>query len=100
MDAKRRSDGELVAIKWCHRRSHELEIAQYLTTLDDDKKHCVPLLDAFVDPLDPSVTLMVMPFLRPFNSPEFGTIGEAMDFITQTIEVGCLHWAPYLRSGY
>ena len=73
IDAKRRSDGEWVAIKWCHRKSNELEIARYLTTLKDDKKHCVPLLDYFVDPLDPGVMFMVMPFLRPCNDPEFGT---------------------------
>ena len=46
------------------------------------------MLDAFPDPLDPGVTLMVMPYLRPCNNPAFGNIGEVSDFIDQTLEVG------------
>ena len=30
---------------------------------------------------------MVMPYLRPFNDPEFRTIGEVVDFVSQTLEV-------------
>ena len=42
--------------------------------------------------------LMVMPYLRPCNDPEFRTAGEAMDFITQTIEVGRSRLALYFCS--
>ncbi len=28
-----------------------------------------------------------MPYLRPFNDPEFYNIGELVDFIDQTMEV-------------
>ena len=45
------------------------------------------MLETFPDPLDPSYTMMVMPWLRPCNDPEFRTIGEIMDFIDQTTEV-------------
>lgn len=30
---------------------------------------------------------MVMPYVRPFNDPDFGAIGEVVDFIAQTLEV-------------
>ena len=30
---------------------------------------------------------MVMPYLRPFNDPEFEAVGEVVEFITQTLEV-------------
>lgn len=31
--------------------------------------------------------MMVMPYLRPCNNPEFATLGDVVDFIDQTIEV-------------
>ena len=51
----------------------------------------MPILDVFTDPFDASLSLLVMPYLRPFNDPEFCTIGEVMDFIRQTLEV-CPFW--------
>ena len=90
IDARRRDDGELVAIKSCTNDSQEIVIAQYVTSLQDPRNHCVQMLDVFPDPMDSDVTLMVMPFLRPCNDPAFETIGEMTDFIDQTIEVGGL----------
>jgi hypothetical protein len=29
-----------------------------------------------------------MPLLRPFDDPEFGAVGEVVDFVTQMLEVG------------
>ena len=83
-----RSDGSIVAIK-CLRNegSHEVEIARFLTTLTHPENHCVPVLDHFPDPLDPGRTLMVTPWLRPFNDPELSVVGDVIDFVTQMLEV-------------
>ena len=45
------------------------------------------MLDAFPDPLFPNRSLMVMPYLRPFDDPEFVLVGDAIDFVTQMLEV-------------
>ena len=87
IDARRLKDDELVAIKRCNNNSREVQIAQYLSTLHDPRNHSVAVLETFPDPLDPQLTLMVMPFLRPCNDPEFRNIGEVIDFIDQTLEV-------------
>ena len=61
--------------------------ASYLTEKRSDRNHCVPILDVFQDPLEPDMALLVMPLLRRFNDPEFGTINEVMDFVRQSIDV-------------
>ena len=76
-----------MAVKSCTNDSQEIEIVRYLTTLQDLRNHCVQMLDAFPDSLDPDVTLLVMPYLRPCNDPAFGNVGEIMDFVDQTLEV-------------
>lgn len=55
-------------------------------------------MDFFLDPLNSSQTLMVMPYLRPFDDPEFGTIGEVVDFLKQTLEVRNAHPHHYHGS--
>lgn len=90
MDATHASDGNRVMIKVVSRVDNEISIARYLTRNDllrDPMNHCVPIFDAFDDPIDPSRSLMVMKYLRPFNDPEFRAVGEVIDFIHQTLEV-------------
>ncbi|RPD57821.1 hypothetical protein L226DRAFT_617158 [Lentinus tigrinus ALCF2SS1-7] len=82
----RRSDGTLVAIKSVPGGSREVEMAQYLTSLRHPENHCVPVLDAFPDPLFPERSLLVMPYLRPFNDPEFIVVGDVIDFVSQMLE--------------
>ncbi|RPD69052.1 hypothetical protein L226DRAFT_494947 [Lentinus tigrinus ALCF2SS1-7] len=82
-----RPDGTVVALKSiCNEGSREVEIAQFLTSLALPDNHCVPVLDVFPDPLDSARTLMVMPWLRPFDDPEFVMVGEVIDFVTQMLE--------------
>ena len=76
-----------MVIKSCPNGSQEIEIARHVTSLQDLHNHCLNMLDVFPDPLDPEVTLMVMPFLRPCNDPPFEVIGEVIDFVDQTLEV-------------
>lgn len=80
-------DGTLVAIKSVPGGGREVEVAQYLTSIRHPENHCVPVLDAFPDPLYPGRSLMVMPYLRPFNDPEFIIVGDAVDFVSQMLEV-------------
>lgn len=53
----------------------------------DLRNHCVPILDHFGDPDDPSILYIVMPFLRFFDSPPFHTVEDCVDFIDQLLEV-------------
>ena len=61
----------------------ETRIAQHLSSLQDSRNHCVPVLDVFTDPFDPQLRLLVMPYLRQFNDPNFGTVGEVIDAVYQ-----------------
>lgn len=87
IDAMRRTDNELVAIKTFPRNSQEVHIAQFLSNAEDKMNHAVPVFAILPDPFDPQLSLMVMPYLRPCNDPEFGTIGEVIEFINQLVEV-------------
>ncbi|GBE86767.1 predicted protein [Sparassis crispa] len=89
MDAVKEDGGELVSLKSVERDGNEVRIAQYLFKSDarsDPLNHCVPVVDVLQDPLDPKLSILIMLYLRPFNDPEFGTIGEAVEFMRQTLE--------------
>ncbi|KII93064.1 hypothetical protein PLICRDRAFT_100738 [Plicaturopsis crispa FD-325 SS-3] len=84
-----RDDGPSVAIKRVERKPDEVEIAKFLSTpalRGDPSNHCVPILDVFADPIKPDRTYLVMPNLLPFDVPGFGSIGEVVDFVGQTVE--------------
>lgn len=54
---------------------------------DDPRNHCVPILDSFIDEMEPDTEFIVMPMLRKFDSPCFGTVIEVFDFVRQLLEV-------------
>lgn len=58
--------------------------------MKDPRNHCVQLLEVLPDPLQADSALMVMPYLRPFDDPEFGAIGEVVEFVKQILEVSSL----------
>lgn len=90
MDATRREDGRLVSLKTIRHNDNELDIALSLTSpnlIKHSMNHCVRILDTFVDPLDVDRYFLVMPYLRPYDDPPFGAVGEAIDFVRQTLEV-------------
>lgn len=91
LDATYRPSGDRVCIKITKRATREAQIASYLSSerkLLNPSNHCVPVLEVLPDPLNPLQELLVMPYyLRPFNDPEFCTIGEVVEFIRQTLEV-------------
>lgn len=53
----------------------------------DPYNHCVPLLENLIDDCDPKHCFIVMPLLRSFDSPDFESVDEALDFVHQTLEV-------------
>lgn len=59
--------------------------------LNDPQNHCVPLLKVLTSPSgNPYTRILVMPLLRPFDSPIFDTFGEAIECIRQLFEAGIL----------
>ena len=58
-----------------------------LSSNQDLANHSVPILDIFADTQDDSITYIVMPFLRPVDSPPFYVIEEILDFADQILEV-------------
>ena len=87
--------GSRVALKQLFKEDHPFEedIARHLSSdplSKDSRNHCVPLLDVLHPPLkdgDRELRVLVMPFLRPFDSPIFDTFGEAIECIRQLFEV-------------
>ncbi|KAF8163595.1 kinase-like domain-containing protein [Crassisporium funariophilum] len=89
IDARRRSDALGVVIKMIYKRKQEVDIVRYLSSsqlLLDKTNHTVRILGIFQDPYNPEIEHLVMPVLRPYDSPEFGVIGEVVDFVTQVLE--------------
>ncbi|KZV68704.1 hypothetical protein PENSPDRAFT_609718 [Peniophora sp. CONT] len=89
VDATRISDGKMVYIKCVNTGDLESQIACALSSdalRRDPRNHSVPIEDVFADDEDPSVSYLVMPFLRRMNSPEFETVGEVVDFVDQILE--------------
>ena len=67
----------------------EVSISQFFSeeSLATKKEnHCVPVLDVLYLP-DGETVLLVLPLLRAFDNPPFGTFGEVMDFCGQVCEV-------------
>ncbi|KAI0325878.1 kinase-like protein [Cubamyces sp. BRFM 1775] len=86
MDATRIATNELVAIKSFTNDTEELQIAQFFSTIKDPMNHCVPIHQILPDPFDHEKALMVMPYLRPCNDPDWSTLGDVVEFVTQTLE--------------
>jgi len=95
--------GAQVALKRVSKLYHprEAEIMRYLSSEPlflDPRNHCAQLLEVLElpDHLAPGEQVLVMPLLRPFNSPTFDTFGEAIDCFRQLFQVTRLQ--PYVTS--
>lgn len=67
----------------------ETEIACYvsLPALQDDlDNYCVCVLEVLRKSSDHSFDVLVLPLLRPFDSPRFETVGEGVDFFLQAFK--------------
>ncbi|GBE79224.1 predicted protein [Sparassis crispa] len=89
IDATRLSDGKLVYIKRVQTGDNESQLATMLsseTLRKDPRNNCVPVIDLFQDSDDPTISYMVMPFLRLVNDPPFTIIEDLVDFIEQMLQ--------------
>ena len=59
----------------------------------DSRNHCVAVAKVFKDRRNPNVSYMVMPFLRPVDTPPFETVKEIIKFTDQILEVTTNHFA-------
>jgi len=91
IDATRASDGKLVGLKQVSKSLHpkEKEIGLFFSSellSSDPENHCVPIYDVLQVPDDDDYIVIVMPFLRKYDSPNFKTIGEVVDFFSQALK--------------
>jgi len=91
IDAVRISDQKMVMLKQVSLSLHpyETEIAQFFSSqplASDPRNHCVPVYETLQDPTDNDCLILVMPFLRLYNDPPFGTVGEAVEGFRQIFE--------------
>jgi len=91
IDATRISDGKLVCLKKVSKSLHpsEATIAQFLSSeplLSDPNNHCVPVYDILQVPNEDDRIIIIMPFLREYNSPNFETIGEIVGLFSQALK--------------
>ena len=91
IDATRISDGKLIGLKKVSKSLNPFEaaIAQFLSSeplSSDPDNHCVPIYDILQVPEEEDHIIMVMPYLKPFDCPNFETIGEVIDFFTQALK--------------
>ncbi|KIJ57330.1 hypothetical protein M422DRAFT_219243, partial [Sphaerobolus stellatus SS14] len=97
MDATRISDNTTVMLKRVWKRSGVMELnlnklfraEEYAC---DPANHCSSYTELLEVPGHDGLFVMVMPFLRPYNNPEFLAIHECLDFFQQLFEgVAFLH---------
>ncbi|KAI0629609.1 hypothetical protein C8Q77DRAFT_1076074 [Trametes polyzona] len=86
IDARRMEDLRLVIIAVWESAGLEAEMVSFLSSLRQEENHCFPLIEFIADPLNPARSLVVAPYLRPFNNLGFAMFGEVMDFVTQMLE--------------
>lgn len=90
MDATRISDDRLVFIKQIATDSDEARIARMLSSEELQgyvDNHCVPILDFLPDNEDPSISYLIMPFLRRVDSPPFQLVNDIIEVVDQLLRV-------------
>ena len=90
VDAIHLATGKTVYIKEVATDGEELRIAQLLAQeewVSDPRNHCVPVAKVFQDHKHQNVSYIVMPFLRPVDTPPFESVKEIIKFTDQILEV-------------
>ncbi|KAG6835589.1 hypothetical protein H0H93_016719 [Arthromyces matolae] len=94
-----REDGTLVALKLVDikKPQNDIPILHHLASepfASNPRNHCVPILE-IIEPLEgSSIAFIVMPLLYRPDFPSFKTIGEALGFWKQMIEVLISNFHP------
>ncbi|KAF7797599.1 hypothetical protein EIP86_008799 [Pleurotus ostreatoroseus] len=101
IDAVRMRDERIVALKKViiARFPDEVSISQFFSEeslATKRENHCVPVLDVLYLP-DGETVLLVLPLLRAFDNPPFGTLGEVLDFCGQGLDF--MHQHNVAHSG-
>ncbi|KAI0669455.1 kinase-like domain-containing protein [Trametes maxima] len=86
MDATRTADGMRVAIKSVANEGPEVSISSLVASLGGRDHHCVSALDVLDDPVNGGRSLLIMPYLRPYNDPELQMVGDVVSFVSQMLE--------------
>lgn len=89
VDAIHEATGKTVYIKEVETSSKELGIARMLMEeewISDSRNHCVSVTKIFEDHTKKGVSYIVMPFLRPADTPPFETVKEIINFADQILE--------------
>jgi hypothetical protein len=90
LDAVRVEDNKPVVIKRVQVGSDEVAICRMLSSPELRKNphnHAVPVLDYFAKDGESQRGFLVMPLLRKFDDPPFGTVREVVDFVRQILQV-------------
>ena len=92
MDAIRISDGQFVVLKqFCKDDNPHEEAVHRMMGMgelaSDPRNHCIPLYEVLDVPDDPDIAILVLPLLRDFDDPQMETVGEAVEFFRQVLEV-------------
>jgi len=69
---------------------HQIKVAKFFSTesvISDPRNHCIPLLDTIEVPSLQEMTILVMPFVWRSSEPSFLTVGEAIEYFRQIVEV-------------
>ncbi|KAI0645026.1 kinase-like domain-containing protein [Trametes meyenii] len=86
MDATRISDGMRVAIKSVAKEGPDVPISRLVSSLGGSDHHCVSVLEVLYDPVADGRSLLIMPYLRPYNDPELQMVGDVVNFVSQMLE--------------
>jgi hypothetical protein len=91
-DAFQVSDDRHVVLKRVSKEEspQEVKILRYFSQDDvasDPKNHCIPLLGVLQPPDDEENEIVVLPLLRLYDDPPFDTVGEALAFLREVLEV-------------
>ncbi|KAJ3891694.1 hypothetical protein GG344DRAFT_76683 [Lentinula edodes] len=92
MDALRISDSYMVAMKRVKVSTGEDKVASFFSDEEhntNSRNHCIRVLEVLAVPGNDNEKILVMPWLRNVMDPRFRTIGEAIQFFKEMIEV-CL----------
>jgi hypothetical protein len=90
IDARRIEDDVKVILKHVPTTTQELPICRYLSSkalLSDPRNRAVRILDMILIPGDDEWALLVMPYLRLFDDPDFQFLGECVEFFHQMLQV-------------
>lgn len=68
----------------------EIRILEFFSQQEiaaDTRNHCIPLIATLSPSGDDDCAIYVMPILRQYDDPPFNSVGEAVDFLRQILEV-------------